>query len=33
MELSELDVIRVLDAKTWQEHRQLLQELGGPPMP
>src|SRR5262249_14611412 len=33
MELNELDVIRFLDAKTWQERRRLLRELGGPPMP
>jgi WD40 repeat protein len=33
MGLDELDVIHVLDAKTWQERRQLLRELGGPPMP
>jgi WD40 repeat protein len=31
LELDRDDVIRVLDATTWQQCRQRLQELGGPP--
>jgi WD40 repeat protein len=33
MEIAEHGTIRVLDAKTWQERRQQLEELGGPPLP
>ena len=32
MELDRDDVIRILDATTWQQRRQRLQELGGPPL-
>jgi tetratricopeptide (TPR) repeat protein len=32
MELDEHDAVRVLNASTWQERRQRLQELGGPPL-
>ena len=33
IEVDELTVVHVLDAATWQQRRQRLQELGGPPMP
>src|SRR5262249_35550474 len=33
LELDEHGVIRVLDSPTWEQRRQKLQELGGPPMP
>ncbi len=33
MELDDSGTIRMLDAKTWQRHRQRLEELGGPPKP
>jgi len=33
LEVDELTVVRVLDAATWQQRRQRLQELGGPPIP
>jgi WD40 repeat protein len=33
LELDEEAVIRFLDAPAWQERRQRLQELGGPPLP
>jgi hypothetical protein len=33
MELDAGGVVHVLDAPTWQERRQGLQELGGPPLP
>jgi WD40 repeat protein len=33
LELDEDGVIRFLDAPAWQERRQRLQELGGPPLP
>jgi WD40 repeat protein len=32
LELDSDDLIRVLDATTWQQRRQRLQELGGPPL-
>ena len=31
-ELDEYSAVRVLDADTWQERRQRLEELGGPPV-
>jgi WD40 repeat protein len=31
--IEESDLIRALDAKTWQERRRQLNELGGPPIP
>jgi hypothetical protein len=31
LEVDELMAVRVLDAATWQQRRQRLQELGGPP--
>ena len=31
LEVDELTTLRVLDAATWQQRRQRLQELGGPP--
>ena len=31
-EVDELTAVRVLDAATWQQRRQRLQELGGPPL-
>jgi eukaryotic-like serine/threonine-protein kinase len=33
LEVDELTAVRVLDAKTWQERRDRLQKLGGPPVP
>jgi hypothetical protein len=33
MELDDFGEIRVLDAATWQQRRQRLRELGGPPVP
>ena len=30
--LEALTTVRVLDAATWQQRRQRLQELGGPPV-
>jgi WD40 repeat protein len=33
LELDEFDEVRVLDAETWQQRRQRLGELGGPPVP
>ena len=32
MEIDESGAVRFLDAKTWQERRQSLQQLGGPPI-
>ncbi len=32
LEVDELTAVRVLDAATWQQRRQRLQELGGPPV-
>ena len=31
LEVDELTAVRVLDAAAWQQRRQRLQELGGPP--
>jgi hypothetical protein len=31
LEVNELTVVHVLDAATWQQRHQRLQELGGPP--
>jgi hypothetical protein len=31
LEVDELTAVRVLDAATWQQRRQRLQNLGGPP--
>ena len=31
LEVDELTAVRVLDAATWQQRHQRLQELGGPP--
>jgi len=31
MELDEYGQVRVLDANTWQQRRQQLEKLGGPP--
>jgi eukaryotic-like serine/threonine-protein kinase len=33
LELDDDGVIHVLDAPTWQERRQRLEDLGGPPLP
>jgi WD40 repeat protein len=33
LELDEFDEVRVLDAETWQQRRERLRELGGPPLP
>jgi WD40 repeat protein/serine/threonine protein kinase len=33
LEVDDLTAVRVLDAATWQQRRQRLQELGGPPQP
>jgi hypothetical protein len=32
LEVDELTVVHFLDAATWQQRRQRLQELGGPPV-
>ena len=32
LEVDELATVRVLDAATWQQRRQRLQKLGGPPV-
>jgi hypothetical protein len=31
-EVNDLPAVRVLDAANWQQRRQRLQELGGPPV-
>jgi hypothetical protein len=33
LEVDDLTAVRVLDAKTWQERKDRLQKLGGPPVP
>jgi hypothetical protein len=33
MEMTDQGELRTLDARTWQERRQRLQELGGAPLP
>jgi hypothetical protein len=33
LELDADGLVRVLDTRTWQQRRQRLEELGGPPLP